>query len=1824
MTKDEPTIPVRPFLRIVANGRRRVKGGADRLKFTLIATPEFHEAEPFSAHEDGAFELRDWPSAMAERLRAGHAGEPFKGGGRLKLHARDILPAPIPAADGADSDWRTVELTAAAAKAFEDPARWSRITDLWQRALAGESMGDWQALAADIERSLSGTKRQQELSESYGGTAPTLDKNGALTSVPLDVKKPMIVKGVLPIRQSDLAIEEEGERAARVLAKQLLGPFVVLDDREEPVEGEYDEKFKAAAEGVDDERKRTKLMASAVSSLLAKGVDSNDKLTLQKKAEIIPRRGSVIAGRLTDDASTPSKEPSISDRDKRRATHKYGTWLQRGATPARNPDLPMTEAERQDKLRGVFFALQGDPTLARLFCLAVDFEVEEAAFTREAGGEKVHLAVAMPNPRTALIATAARRHTHGFWPVSAFEAHVVRTGNDSAPGYAILDRPEFVEQRDGIWKLGEKRKLVGEEKAAGGLVEVPRYDLISLDLRRSIDGKTTGRDRGEPHQTGGFTILDRGRADQIARDLALASRNDGNLGNPQAVIVLHAEELTVGRRVDVAAAAPGTELAKVAWRSLMHRYVDYGIGPEAKVVLKLLFPDYTAKGLLEEVSFQVAARSMPVVANKGEQACEAIAEEAIFLWDGTPAGVLTDSRLVPESKRSTEVNALPFSRAFDLPTAGPADSLCPAPLRFGCPYLFRLRSVFLGGGSPRHDDPDTAACTSAIAVLPATADTARPRRFLRHEGIRAPVLMLPKSLAEKRLAEMGYEQADQAIVRSWSAAPSGLDGISDTDTIRGAYVGGVTRAVPEQTTRILIAPEAALDLVVRHARLDRGDTVRIRRGALTDVSYMPRPAPDKGIAASGFPVVITGRRDTLDREGAIYRRKVEAAKDSNERGIPVFEPGGRNTTKPGEIGYLPDPAIDHYVIRARIRGSDRYLTSFIEAKVYGEAGYPDMLPLAVTVTRAGRAGAVRSEHPTSIAQIATLQDSAWMSEDGSIGAKKPSRGTRVRHLVVQLYPGEDFDLEIACLPESRMLSRCFSLPETMALQLKLAGKASAQRQRMVDICGASVAEACRPGSGTQQLAGLGGESVSDQARLDEVAGELLRAMQTKWPVEEVAAVTTLRVCHAVNKPPLLARWHGAEPIAAFRQPDTIPCDEVTEPRLADRLGATGLFLKGKVELDLALVDGFQILAETVAADGMPLDSAERGRSMISKRSGRWPRLRTRDGKEAYVAADDIVGFTVAENGAVTLPRQTVTLLDVGNLPTFNAVGEIVKRVLDSKTQACRLEDPLPSAFAAAGKNPGEPVFGATTGRLTAIELAPLFAAAGMSAPIAQRIAMEAGAEDATRRTRLLKTERPHSFKDTLARKLTLKLVSMSRQAAAFETAPAYFQGREQLLYRRQPLKRADQAVLSTEPVEVWMKSTRRPAVPDLRRPEPSFVITRSSPELSEADSKAYKLTRDAMTRLYFGRGWFSSGEGERVGIVLWPPNYNEQTESNIDKDVIHFDGRTLHLENFEDRDLGEGGAFITRWGGDPIRKDKIAQSGYFIPPRAFCDLKHQGEGPHRPGFVPTALMPIPRAMPPEKKDKQEAGSAEPAYDFLQVSLITYEPCFDLDREEWYVDIPLKPIRASEPFVRFGIVRYQEQSVSNDLQVSEPATVTMQLLPQREARIDIRKKAGSPDTTVEVTVEGLGSIGIKDLPVDLLTGSEREHTEWQANFETLQTPKMKLALFHEVEHGANGLVRSPIRVEAECLAFDAELSLYELPEPGFNNSTLIWQTEFTLPEETLRALGPGRVVAYIEEVDRRMPAAYRSEPITPRAMFETKSYVESGPRFSARIPFLERA
>jgi hypothetical protein len=482
-----------------------------------------------------------------------------------------------------------------------------------------------------------------------------------------------------------------------------------------------------------------------------------------------------------------------------------------------------------------------------------------------------------------------------------------------------------------------------------------------------------------------------------------------------------------------------------------------------------------------------------------------------------------------------------------------------------------------------------------------------------------------------------------------------------------------------------------------------------------------------------------------------------------------------------------------------------------------------------------------------------------------------------------------------------------------------------------------------------------------------------------------------------------------------------------------------------------------------------------------------------------------------------------------------------------------------------------------------------------------------------------------------ARRLEIFVRALSRFAESFETAPVYIEGASRLLQRRQGLRRSDQATPGPS-VSVRVPASSRPAPCEPKRPEPAFIVEREPPERTCEGTVRYHWRRRALTRLYFARGWFSSGEGERVGIVLWPPNYfdgpHDFTGNTVSYATAVRSIPRMSVQDFADDDLGPGGAYVTRCGGDPIRKDAFPQDAVFLPPSAFNDgpVAHRSRcwvTPHDPRVVGRVAMPVPNQGAEQTAEATNGSDATTGA--LDVSLLTYEPCFDLDREEWYVDVDLQTDRPSEPIVRFGLVRYQENALPG-LEVSRPVTVLAPVLPARDVDITMDEAA----RTLSIVVYGRGSTGIRDLQpekslLDLV--DSRLAAERARDFDTIKQPLLRIALFHEtIDYNNQPTHREPIPLDL-CAAADGMLEVKPLPidQRSGNNEErsreiLEWRCEIELPPD-LDGFGPGQLVAHIEEVDRRMPATYREEPVQVSDIFDKETFLDSGPRFIARVPFL---
>jgi hypothetical protein len=265
---------------------------------------------------------------------------------------------------------------------------------------------------------------------------------------------------------------------------------------------------------------------------------------------------------------------------------------------------------------------------------------------------------------------------------------------------------------------------------------------------------------------------------------------------------------------------------------------------------------------------------------------------------------------------------------------------------------------------------------------------------------------------------------------------------------------------------------------------------------------------------------------------------------------------------------------------------------------------------------------------------------------------------------------------------------------------------------------------------------------------------------------------------------------------------------------------------------------------------------------------------------------------------------------------------------------------------------------------------------------------------------------------------------------------------------------------------VWIPATIRPAAPDVKELVPIFSWDDST-TVDKAVAR-FSRTRKTGLRLVLRRPWFSTGEGERAGIVFWPPPVlnlplmkNQPPFNEIEVP------QAAALGLLTEEDLDPFGRFVSVWGTDPIRREpqeKIDRHRFL----SWNDLKL----PEGALLHPRVLMPIPGTTPGQDKEM-----------FVEVSVVSFPLTFIDGERDAYVDIDLAPvIGIAEPVVRLGIVRMQlnarqdtppsQRIDRSGIRCSPPVAVQSQLLPERRLSVsvtEVDRKHGADGDQMSVSV-----------------------------------------------------------------------------------------------------------------------------------------------------------
>ncbi|HWY45335.1 MAG TPA: hypothetical protein VNX66_17690 [Candidatus Sulfotelmatobacter sp.] len=262
----------------------------------------------------------------------------------------------------------------------------------------------------------------------------------------------------------------------------------------------------------------------------------------------------------------------------------------------------------------------------------------------------------------------------------------------------------------------------------------------------------------------------------------------------------------------------------------------------------------------------------------------------------------------------------------------------------------------------------------------------------------------------------------------------------------------------------------------------------------------------------------------------------------------------------------------------------------------------------------------------------------------------------------------------------------------------------------------------------------------------------------------------------------------------------------------------------------------------------------------------------------------------------------------------------------------------------------------------------------------------------------------HEFHDTKHRKVNYTAVATTRFREYFPAAVT---------------ADADNLTRKSLPQAMSILNSARPAAPKVLYVLPTFAW-----HAKVEDAWNFSRRGGGGLRIYLDRPWFSSGEGELLGAVLWgcpPPQHQVFAPFEVPE--------TLR-------------SYVTQWGMDPIWNAPALPSEAVPREEHFRNAAAFGHGLSLDEMV--------------------------RFPNLSFSVAGHEVLYDNTRKLWYCDIEMDSGDAYFPFVRLALAAYQPESIS-DAHLSRVVLADfIQLLPDRSASITFDP---IETTSLEVAVTG---------------------------------------------------------------------------------------------------------------------------------------------------------
>jgi hypothetical protein len=262
----------------------------------------------------------------------------------------------------------------------------------------------------------------------------------------------------------------------------------------------------------------------------------------------------------------------------------------------------------------------------------------------------------------------------------------------------------------------------------------------------------------------------------------------------------------------------------------------------------------------------------------------------------------------------------------------------------------------------------------------------------------------------------------------------------------------------------------------------------------------------------------------------------------------------------------------------------------------------------------------------------------------------------------------------------------------------------------------------------------------------------------------------------------------------------------------------------------------------------------------------------------------------------------------------------------------------------------------------------------------------------------------HALGDTKYHKVTYTAIGTTRYREYFPPA---------VLANPKDLVRPTPAETGTPPADnarfvLDIPNSARPAAVKPLYAVPAFAWT-------SGDNAGIitKNRRGGGLRLYMDRPWYSSGDGELLGLVLRPAKYQ----------AVSKDWMTLRK-------------YVSEWGMDPLWR---AAETAPLSAADFANSVAQGNN--------LSLAELD----------------------LDVDVIGFEAQYDTDRNLWFCDIAFDVTHKYFPFIRMALARYQPISVDSAHLSRVVLSDFAQVLPHRTVRYDTNLI--SSNSTVEIRVNG---------------------------------------------------------------------------------------------------------------------------------------------------------